>query len=87
MALKIDWSDLLDKKYNSYKVEVSAYLDSLDVSNSSDISMQFIYEHICNAPKVHENLKLLYKEAIYGTKKAVKMRIRNRLANFKRSLK
>ena len=87
MASKVDWSDLLDKKYNSYKVEVSAYLDSLDVSNSSDISMQFIYDRIRHAPKVHENLKLLYKEVIYGSEKAVKMRIRNRLANFKRSLK
>ena len=70
MASNVDWADLLDKKYNSYKVEVSAYLDSLDVSNSSDISMQFIYERIRNAPKVPENLKLLYKEAIYGTEKS-----------------
>ena len=84
---KPDWDKILRAKYNSYKVEVQAYLYSLDIATSSDISIVYIYEAIRNDQKVHENLKLLYKEALYGSNKDVKSRIRNRIANFRRSLK
>ena len=83
MAVSVDWSDILDKKIPSFKVEVTAFLDSLDVSNSTDVSMAFIHERIRNDVKVPENLKLLYREAVYGKEKVVKLRIKNRLANFK----
>ena len=82
-----DWDQLLKAKYNSYKVEVQAYLDSLDIATSSEISMSYIYEAIRNDDKVNGNLKLLYKEALYGKNKEVKSRIQNRIANFRRSLK
>ena len=84
---KPDWEQLLKAKYSSYKVEVQAYLDSLDIATSSDISIAYIYEAIRNDGKVNGNLKLLYKEALYGTNKDVNSRIRNRIANFRRSLK
>ena len=71
------WDKLLKAKYISYKVEVQAYLDSLEIATSSDISMAHIYESICSDSKVHPNLKLLYKEALHGTNKDVKSRIRN----------
>ena len=87
MASVIDWSSLLEKKYSSYKVEVNAFLDSLDIANSIEISIQHIYEAIKGDCKVNENLKALYCEAINGTNKEVKNRIRNRVSNFKWALK
>ena len=87
MASNVDWSKLLVKKYNSFNVEVEAFLDSLDVSNSTDVSMGFIYDKIRNDKNVSPDLKLLYREAVYGSEKAVKLRIKNRLTNFKRNLK
>ena len=76
MASSIDWSALLEKKYSSYKVEVKAFLDSLDITNSIEISTQIIYDAIKFDSTVNENLKCLYWEAISGTNKEVKNRIR-----------
>ena len=87
MASKMDWGPLLVKKYVSFNVEVEAFLESLDVSNSTDISMAFIYDRIKNDEHVSPDLIKLYKEAVYGTEKVVKLRIKNRLTNFKRNLK
>ena len=87
MACYVDWDSLLEKKYPSYKVEVQAYLDSLDVASSTQISTLYIYQAICNDPQVNENLKLLYREALQGTNKEVKLRIKNRVANFRRNLR
>ena len=87
MDSKLDWGPLLVKKYVSFNVEVEAFLDSLDVSNSTDISMAFIYDRIRNDRNVSPDLIKLYKEAVYGTEKVVKLRIKNRLTNFKRNLK
>ena len=82
-----DWEKLLKAKYNSYKVEVQAYLDSLDIATSSDISIAHIYQAIRNEQKVNPKLKMLYRDALYGSNKDVKTRIRNWVANFCRSLK
>ena len=87
MASNIDWDALFDKKYPSYKVEVQAYLDSLDVASSTEISAIHIYHAICNDQQVNENLKLLYREALHGTNKDVKSHIKNRVSNFCRSLR
>ena len=83
MATEVNWSNLLDHKYASYKVEVNAFLDSLDISNSTNVSMAYIYDQIRNALKVDENLKLLYHEAVHGSEKSVKLRIKKRLTNLK----
>ena len=87
MAKKINWSELLDKKYPSYTVEVNAFLDTADVSRSTDVSIQNIYQAIRNDDKVDSNLKLLYHETIYGSNKDTKLRIRNRVSNFHRTLR
>ena len=87
MASQLNWSEILDGWFPSYKVEVLAYLDSLDISNSSEISMEYIYEQIKSDANVSDNLKLLYHEAVFGENKAVKARIKNRVANFRRALK
>ena len=55
MAAQIDWSELLEKKYPSYKVEVNAYLDSLEISSSNDVSIDKIYQAIRNDTDVNEN--------------------------------
>ena len=87
MASNTDWNELLDKKYPSYKIEVQAYLDSLDVANSIEVSTQFIFEKIVEDDNVSDQLKQLYREALFGTNKEVKSRIKNRVCNFKRGLK
>ena len=88
MASKgINWAELLEKKYNSYTVEVEAFLETAHVSKSTEISIQNIYSAIRNDDKVDSNLKLLYHETIYGTNKEVKTRIRNRVSHFRRTLR
>ena len=83
----IDWEEILSKKYPSYRVEVMTYLDTVHISRSTDVSIDKIYSVIVHDPNVSENLKLMYHETLYGTNKEVKQRIRNRIANFRRSLK
>ena len=86
MAAPTDWKKLCDARYPSYKVEVSAFLDSLEISSSTEISMQKIYYAIRDDNNVCSDLKLLYKEAIFGNEKLVKARIKNRIGNFRRGL-
>ena len=87
MASLNDWSVLLDARYPSYKVEVEAFLDSLEVSNSNEVSMACVFDAIRDQPEVSDNLKLLYHEAVNGTDKNVKLCIKNRMANFRRALR
>ena len=87
MASNIDWASFLDKKYPSYTVEVNAFLDSLDISKSTDVCIENIYLAIRQDDNVNSDLKLLYHETIYGTNRDVKARIQNRVANFCRSLR
>ena len=87
MATQINWQELCDACYPSFKLEVNAFLDSLDVSNSTEISMEFIYNIIKSDGQVPDNLKLLYQEAIFGSNVKVRNRIKNRVSHFHRSLK
>ena len=87
MAQKIDFAELLDKKYPSYTVEVTAFLNSLDIASSTEVSIRHIYQAICNDDKVDSNLKILYHESIYGTDPHVKKRINNRVTHFQRTLR
>ena len=83
----LNWQELLDKKYQSYTVEVEAFLESAHVSKSTEILIQKIYEAIRNDVNVDNSLKMLYHGTIYGTNKDVKSRIRNRVAHFRRTLR
>ena len=78
---------MLDARYASYTVEVEAFVNTVQISSSIDISIENIYEAIKSEPKIPDNLKLLYHEASYGSNKDVKIRMRNRVSNFKRKLK
>ena len=87
MTSQVNWAELLEKKYASFTVEVNAFLNSAHIANSTDVSIQNIYQVIRNVQEIDPNLKLLYHEAIYGTNKDVKARIRNRVSNFRRTLR
>ena len=87
MGTPVDWKQLLVPRYPSYKVEVEAFLDSLDVSNSTDICIQYIFDKIKYNDDILDNLKLLYGEAVHGIDKDVKVRMKCRVENFKRGLK
>ena len=87
MASDKDWKVVLKAKFPSYKVEVEAFLSSLEIATSSDISAAKCYDAIRDLPDVNENLKSLYKEALFGKDKDVKARIKNRMSNFRRNLK
>ena len=86
MASSIDWSELLDQRYPSYKVEVNAFLESLKVSSSPEISIEKVYHAIKDDLAINDNLKVLYHEAVFGSNKEVKLRLRNCMSNFKRAL-
>ena len=87
MASAIDWGALLDARCPSYKVEVEAFLDSVEVSSSNEISMIIVHEAIKDNLEISENLRLLYEEAVNGQDKNVRLRIKNRMANFRRALR
>ena len=87
MALKEDWKLLLKAKYSSYKVEVQTYLDTLEIVTSSMISASKIYDAIKDVSDINENLKKLYKEALFGNDTEVRARIKNRITNFQRNMK
>ena len=87
MASQVIWVELLDGQYPSYKIEVTAFLDSLDISSSTDVAMDYIYQQIQNDINVSDNLKLLYRETVFGSNPRVKARIKNRVSHFHRALK
>ena len=87
MASQTNWSQILEERFPSYKVEVSAFLETLHISKSTDVSIEKIYQVIKDEQDVPEHLKMLYHECIFGTDKSVKTRIRNRVGNFKRGLR
>ena len=62
MAEQVNWEELLEKKYPSYRVEVQAFLDNAHISRSTDVSIEKIYEAIQDDPKVNAELKMLYHE-------------------------
>ena len=87
MASQVDWATLLKGKYPSCKLEVNAYLDTLDIATSNLVSAGKCYEAICDDPNVNENLKILYKEALFGSNKEVCACIKSRMSNFRRNLR
>ena len=53
MASQINWKELIHARYPSYKVEVNAFLDSLEVSSSSEISIEKVYGTIKGDPEIN----------------------------------
>ena len=87
MPLAEEWKSILKGKFPSYKIEVDAFLDSIEIATSTKVAASKIYEAICDAPEVNATLKSIYEEALFGKNKDVKARIKNRIGNFRRNLK
>ena len=87
MARQVNFSQFLEKKYPSYTTEVTAFLNSLEIASSCEVSLDYIYQAIKDDKNVDENLKLLYYESIYGSNKDVKKRMMNRMVHFRRTLR
>ena len=87
MMAGINLSEILEQRFPSYKAEVTAFLDTVHISKSTDVSIEKIYEIIKDDDDVPDNLKLLYKESIFGTDKNVKLRMQNHIGSFKRGLR
>ena len=79
------WQHLLNDRYPTYQIEKKAFVDSLKVCNSMDVSAEKIYDAIKDDVDVPNNLKALYHEAVFGTDKDVKSRIKSRIANIRRN--
>ena len=87
MAGQPNWGELLEKRFPSYKAEVTAFLDTLHISKSTDVSIEKIYEVIKDNCDIPDDLKALYNECINGTDKAVKLCMKSRVGNFKHGLR
>ena len=85
MASNLDYAQIGKAKFPIYKVEENAFLESLKIANSNEVAAERIYEAIKNDEDIPENLKLLYKEAVYGSNERVKNRIRARISSFRRN--
>ena len=85
MAGQVNWDELLKYRFPTYKVEEDAFIDSLEVANSTEVYIERIYEAIRNDESVHIHLKMMYREAIHGENKDVLKRIKNRISNIRRN--
>ena len=87
MATNINWDEILNDRYATFKTEENAFVESTKICNSTEIAVERIYEAIKEDDDVPENLKLMYREYIFGDNERVKRRIRNRISNIRRSHK
>ena len=87
MADNVNWEKILRDRYSTFKAEEKAYVDSLEICNSTDISIEKIYETIKNNEDIPTNLKLMYRKAIFGQDKTVKTRIKNRIGNIRHNVR
>ena len=85
MASNFDWEIILNDRFPTYKVEEQAFVESLKIANSNEVAAERIYHAIKNDCDIPENLKLIYKEAVYGSNIVVRNRIRGRLSNIRRN--
>ena len=87
MASPIDWDEILRDRYVTFKLEEQGFRESLEICNSTEVSAEKIYYTIWDAAEVPDNLKMMYKEAVFGYNEKVKNRIKHRISNMRRNLK
>ena len=80
-----NWDEILKDRYATFKIEENAFVDSLQICNSTEVAALKIYETIRGESDIPENLKIIYHEAVHGSNDRVKLRIRNRIANIRRN--
>ena len=85
MASFIDWDEVLRDRYATFKLEEQGFEESLEICNSTDVSAEKIYYTIRDADEIPENLKMMYREAVFGHNEKVRNRIKNRISNMRRN--
>ena len=83
----INWEDVLKDRYATFKLEEEGFLESLKVCNSTEVSAEKIYHTIKDCGEIPYNLKLMYREAVFGWNEKVRLRIKNRIGNIRRNLR
>ena len=73
-----DWDEILRCKFKPFDIEKSIYTDSQTVANGPNMFAQFICDGL-RPGDVPDNLRKLYREAVYGTNAKVKSRIISRI--------
>ena len=87
MASNLDWDVIMRDRYATFKVEENAFIESLSICNSTEVAAERIYETIKDDADIPENLKLMYREFVFGDNDRVKGRIKNRITNIRRNHK
>ena len=87
MVTNVDWVEIMKDRFATFKVEETAFYESLKICNSTEVAIAKIYESIKDLADIPSSLILMYWEAAYGDNKKVKRRIRNRISNIRRNLK
>ena len=73
-----EWGQILKCKYRPFDVEKSIYTESQNVANGPLMFAQYISDAL-RPGDVPDNLRKLYREAVYGTDGKVRARIINRV--------
>ena len=87
MASNIDWDVIMRDRFTTFKLEENTFVESLKICNSNEVAAERIYDAIKDDSDIPENLKLMYREAVFGENEAVKRRIKNRITNMRRNHK
>ena len=87
MAENVDWPSIMKDRFATFKIEETAFCDSLKICNSTEVAIAKIYEAIKHLQDIPSSLILMYREAAYGENEKVKNRIRNRIFNIHRNMK
>ena len=72
------WDKILQSKFKAYDIEKLIYAENRNKANTPEMYAKFICDSLREGD-VPENLKKLYKEAVYGTDPKVKLRIKKRV--------
>ena len=87
MANSIDWEEVMHDRYVTFKLEKQGFRESLEICNSTEVSAEKIYYTIKDAPDFPENLKMMYREAVFGFNEKVQNRMKHRISNIRRNYK
>ena len=74
-------------RYVTFKLEEEGFAQSLEICNSTEVAAEKIYYTIRDSDEIPENLKMMYKEAVFGYNEKVRNRIKNRIGNMRRNNK
>ena len=87
MENDVNWEEVLKDRYATFKLEEEGFLESLKVCNSTEVSAEKIYHTIKQCAEIPKNLKIMYKRAVFGMNKKVRLCIKNCIGNLRRNLR